>query len=104
MQIEFVTSAVVVMEYLTFPYREGLMYLAEAFETLLRELDIKILPVTDKTAQRAALIRAQYRGFKGMDALNLAVAKSSDCELFLTNDKQLLQFEELKCVLISDFS
>jgi len=37
-----------------------------------------------------------------MDALQLATANAMGCDLFLTNDKQLRQFQRLKCVLVDD--
>lgn len=47
-------------------------------------------------------IRAEYKGFKAMDALQLAVACLSACDLFLTNDKQLKQFKEIECVTVEE--
>ena len=46
------------------------------------------------------LIRAEYKFFKSMDALQLATACINKCDLFLTNDKQLKQFKEIKCVTV----
>lgn len=37
-----------------------------------------------------------------MDALQLAVACLSGCDLFLSNDKQLKQFHEIPCVMIDE--
>ena len=42
----------------------------------------------------ATEIRALY-GFKTPDAIDLAAAKISDCELFLTNDHRLDSFTVL---------
>ena len=55
-------------------------------------------------AEKAAQIRAEYRGFKSMDALQLASACLSGCDLFLTNDKQLRQFKELKCITVEELT
>ena len=45
---------------------------------------------------------AEYKGFKAMAALQLAVACLSKCDLFLTNDKQLRQFREIKCIIVEE--
>ncbi len=37
-----------------------------------------------------------------MDALQLATACIMGCDLFLTNDKQLRQFKEIKCVTVGE--
>lgn len=52
----------------------------------------------------AAKIRAKYKGFKAMDALQLATAMISDCDLFLTNDKQLRRFDGLPILVVDDLS
>jgi len=37
-----------------------------------------------------------------MDALQLATACVIGCDLFLTNDKQLRQFREIKCITLDE--
>ena len=65
-------------------------------------MDIKIKSIDRKIAEKAAKIRAEYRFFKTMDALQLATACIAGCDLFLTNDKQLRQFGEIKCITVEE--
>jgi predicted nucleic acid-binding protein len=44
--------------------------------------------------RKAAEIRAQHN-FKSPDALHLAAAVLSACDVFLTNDAQLIRFPDL---------
>ena len=37
-----------------------------------------------------------------MDAIQLATACIMGCDLFLTNDKQLKQFKEIKCIVVDE--
>lgn len=37
------------------------------------------------------MIRARFKDFKSIDTLQIGAAIQSDCDLFLTNDKQLRQ-------------
>ena len=37
-----------------------------------------------------------------MDALQLAVALYTKCDLFLTNDKQLRQFKDIRCITVDE--
>ncbi len=37
-----------------------------------------------------------------MDALQLATACLSGCDLFLTNDKQLKQLKEINCITVEE--
>ena len=53
-------------------------------------------------AETAAQIRAKYSGIKAMDALQLASAITSGCDVFLTNDKQLRQVNEIQVLLVDD--
>lgn len=45
----------------------------------------------------------EYKDFKTMDCLQLATACIRGCDLFLTNDKQLRQFREIKCIVVDEF-
>ena len=53
-------------------------------------------------AKKAAKIRAEYKMFKSMDALQLAAATLTGCDLFLTNDKQLKQFADIRCITVDE--
>ena len=37
-----------------------------------------------------------------MDTIQLAVACFEECDLFLTNDKQLRQFKEIRCITVDE--
>ena len=94
------TSVITCEEYLIAPYRTGNLEKEQAFLSFLTDCGISILEIDLGTALKAAQIRAEYRGFKSMDALQLAAACAAGCDLFLTNDKQLLQFQEIPCVTL----
>ena len=99
---KFVSSVVTMEEYFVFPYRNQEYSLIDMFNRLVETTDMEIVEINQEVAKKAAQIRAEYKGFKAMDALQLAVACLSACDLFLTNDKQLKQFKEVKCVTVED--
>lgn len=99
---EFLTSVITMAEYFVFPYRNQKMSYIDSFNRLVDTLDMEIVEVDQEIAKKAAQIRAQYKNFKAMDALQLATACVTGCNLFLTNDKQLKQFTEIKCVTVGD--
>ena len=72
------------------------------FYSFIYGMDIQIKSIGEKIADKAAQIRAGYKFFKTMDALQLATACITGCELFLTNDKQLKQFREIRCITLDD--
>lgn len=99
---DYVTSAVTVTEYLTYPYQQNNLKLINAFYAFVDGMDMEIKNIDKITAEKAAQIRAEYKFFKTMDALQLATACLSGCDLFLTNDKQLKQFKEIKCMTVDE--
>ena len=100
--IKMITSVVTVEEYKVFPYRTGQRKYIVFFERLMDVLDINIVNIDKAIAEKVAQIRAEYKAFKAMDALQLAVASITGCDLFLTNDKQLRQFREIRCVTLEE--
>lgn len=99
---DYVTSTVTITEYLTYPYQQNDIQMVNSFYAFIDGMDIEIKNVDKAIAEKAAQIRAEYEFFKTMDALQLATAYQSGCDLFLTNDKQLKQFKEIKCVTLEE--
>lgn len=99
---EFVTSVITMEEYYVFPYRNKNDLLIQMFTKLVKTMDMEIVEINQEIAKKAAQIRAEYKGFKAMDALQLAVATLSNCDLFITNDKQLRQFQEITCKTVDE--
>ncbi len=95
-----VTSTITCAEYLVYPYKTNNIDKVDAFFDFLTDCDIPMYSIDQKIAKKAAKIRAEYKGFKAMDSLQLATACLTGCDLFLTNDKQLGQFSEIKCVTV----
>ena len=98
--VEVFTSVITATEYLTYPYKTGNLEKVVVFFDFLNYTGIPLVPIDAVVAQKAAQIRAEYRHFKTMDALQLASACVHGCDVFLTNDKQLRQFAEIRCVVL----
>lgn len=99
---EMITSTITCMEYLTYPYKTDNVEKIAAFFDFVSGCDIAIYSVDVEIAKKAAKIRAEHKAFKAMDALQLGTACITGCDLFLTNDKQLRQFEEIKCITVEE--
>lgn len=102
--IKFITSAITVEEFMVMPYRNEDSAAIQGFHKFINENKIPVLKIDVDLAIEAVKIRAEYRHFKAMDALQLAAAVCSGCDLFLTNDKQLKQFNKISCVTIEEWS
>ena len=92
---ELITSAITVTEYCVFPLRNNQNKLIENFDCFLSQADMKVIPIDYVIAKKASEIRANYINFKAMDCLQLATASLLACDMFLTNDKQLMNYKEL---------
>lgn len=101
-ECDLVTSTVTVTEYLTYPYQQRNLKAVNDFYAFIEGMDIELRSIDKEIAGKAARIRAEFKFFKTMDALQLATACLSGCDLFLTNDKQLKQFKEIKCITVEE--
>lgn len=97
------TSVLTCMEYLVHPYRTNNQAKIKACADFLNDCHIPVLSINLEIATKAAQIRAAYKDFKSLDALQLATACVYGCDAFLTNDKQLRQFREIHCLTIDDW-
>ena len=101
--VKFVSSFITVAEYLVYPYRLKNDSLVKTFWDLVNENKMILYSIGHWEAIKAAKIRAEYKHFKPMDSLQLATAILHGCDLFLTNDKQLKQFQEIECVTVEEW-
>lgn len=88
---------------MTYPYKTNNIGKIEAFFDFVTDCEIPMYSIDVVIAKKAAKIRAEYKGFKAMDALQLATACIHGCDLFLTNDRQLRQFREIKCLTVDEW-
>lgn len=103
-EIEIVTSTITIEEYFVYPYRSGRIELINNFEEFISSLGIRVINIDKRIANQAAMIRAEFKDFKSMDALQIATAIESHCDLFLTNDKQLRQEKKVRCITLDEWN
>lgn len=103
-EIEMVTSTITIEEYCVYPYMKKNQKLINNFEEFLSDVGVEVVDIGKNIAKRASKIRAEYDKFKSMDALQIATAVVMGCDLFLTNDKQLRQFREIRCITLDDIN
>lgn len=97
------TSTITVSEYLVMPYRMKNKEKEDSFFEFIEDAEIDVIRVDTEIAKKAASLRAEHKGLKTADAIQLAAAEITGCDLFLTNDKQLKQFKGVQCMLIDEY-
>ena len=85
-------SAISVTEFVTKPFADGKVAEVERFKQFLSSLSIQVLDVT-YIAEQAGKLRSQHPSTRTPDALIIATALENDCDVFVTNDKNLKKFE-----------
>lgn len=91
-------------EYLVYPYKTGNYAKVNAFWKFVDDNYIILSPINKNVVIETAKIRAEYQHIKTAEALQLAAAICGGCDLFLTNDKQLKQFDKIKCMTVEEWS
>ena len=98
-------SVISIAEFVTKPLADGNVTDVERFKQFLSSLSIQVLAVTYEIAERAGKLRSQYPSIQTADALIVATALESGCNIFITNDKNLKKLEVcgLTVIVLKDF-
>ena len=99
---EFYTSTITDAEFLVKPLAENDNEQIEKYRNYLKSLEFLKCFVNEPVAEKAAKLRVKYPDIKLGDALQLAASIDCDCDVFLTNDKQLKQVAEAKVLYLGD--
>jgi uncharacterized protein len=89
-----VTSEMARLECRVKSLRGGDALLLQDFDDYFARTVANIIPLTRDVIDRVTEIRAQHN-FKTPDALHLAAAVVTNCDIFLTNDHRLNRFTEI---------
>ncbi|MEK7517998.1 MAG: PIN domain-containing protein [Patescibacteria group bacterium] len=93
-----VTSVITLTELLSFKTNEAIAAKLEREFVLIPNL--QLIEINRAIAQNAAKIRRVY-GFALVDSIQLATAVGYTAQVFITNDKKLTRFKELKVLMLS---
>lgn len=97
-KLKAVTSIISIIEALSYPSPPDVLKgIEEGFKTLP---NLATLEVDHNIALEAARIRREYK-FRLPDSVQLATAKLSKAQAFVSNDERLKRFTELKIILLS---
>ena len=97
-----VTSYLTLLELLVMPFKKKRGDLVDKYRrVLLKSPHMHLLPLGEDVAEEAARIRASYR-FRTPDAVQLASAKLSRADIFITNDRKLRRYKEVRVLVLSE--
>jgi len=101
-KIHAFSSYLTLLEVLVQPLKKQRRDLVNKYKEILSNArGFRLFPVNGEIAEQGARIRAWYK-FKVPDAIQLATALCQGAGVFVTNDKQLKQFDKLDVVLLEE--
>lgn len=100
-EIEVYTSELTLLETLVQPIKQNNQILVSAYETLLTNTDVRLLPINLDVLRESANLRA-VQNFKTPDAIHAAAALSAACDYFITNDDGFKRISNINVVILSE--
>ena len=101
-EIKAFSSYLTLLEVLVRPLEEGRLDLVEEYKKILLNAEgFQLFPINGEIAERGAEIRAHYR-FRTPDAVQLATALCKNASVFVTNDRELKKFDQVKVLLLEE--
>jgi len=82
------------MECLVGPLKRQNHELHADFQSFFHSPFVNVLPISSEVSELAATIRVTL-GYKPLDSLHLAAARTHGCELFLTKDTALTRYVDV---------
>ncbi len=99
-KIEAITSTLTLTEVLALPMEKQQFDLCQTYKKLLTSAEhFTLVNIGNEIAEHAASLRAHYR-LRTPDALQVATAIASDCQAFLTNDKNLSRITDIQVIVL----
>lgn len=100
---EMITSIFTDIEYKILPKRNSEYGKIQAYDNIKEEFNINTISTSKVICDMVIDIRANNRSIKLVDAFQLAIAVKTNCDLFVTNDKDLTKFKCIKCILLDEY-
>jgi predicted nucleic acid-binding protein len=99
-----ITSTITLMEITVRPLQLGRKEIAIKYEALLANFpNLSLIDIDRDVARHAAQLRARYN-LRPADALQVAACKVSGAQVFITNDRRLVQLKpEIEIIVLQDF-
>lgn len=100
-EIRLMTSELALLETLVAPIKNNDYLLTAAYEQLLTQTEIRLLPISAKVLRAAAKLRASF-GLKTPDAIHAATAIENNCNSFVSNDAGFRRVSNLNAQILKD--
>ncbi len=95
-----ITSELTLAEALIKPIQEKNVVCQEVYQKGIQSsTTLSVYVINREILLRAATLRAQFK-LKLPDAIHMATAELTDCDTFLTNDRQIKSMNEIKTVYL----
>lgn len=97
---QFYTSVLTDMEYSIFPRKNNDFDKINNYKNFMKRLNFKKIDVNSEIVKIATDLMIKYNFLKQVDAIQISSCIFYKCDIFITNDKQLLQISEINSLYI----
>ena len=103
-EYQAIISPITIAECLIIPMRARNHELVNIFNDLFENHPgITSVSISQREAQQAAQFRSQYN-LSLLHAFQISIAIQNQCDIFLSNDKELNRIKDIKMLLVDDLS
>lgn len=79
------------------------MDVVSAFDNLVADMQMTIVPITAEVVENALYIQNQLHSLKAIDSMQLGAATVYRCDTFITNDKRLAQLNQFQIITLDQW-
>ncbi|WP_020605940.1 type II toxin-antitoxin system VapC family toxin [Spirosoma spitsbergense] len=101
--VQLTTSVLTTLEFKTKPLRNNRTDVVNAFDSLLADLQIMIVPITTQVVEKALDLQTQLHSLKAIDSMQLGAASFYQCDAIITNDNRLTQLNQLQIITLDQW-
>jgi len=98
-EIDIITSELTLMETLVGPLKKGNVKLADTYEEILLNTEIRLFPISISILKKSADLRARIN-IRTPDAIHVSTALEGKCDMFLTNDYNFQKIPTLPVTIL----
>lgn len=102
--VSLTTTVLTELEFKTKPIRENRIDIVQAFDELLVDSHMQMVSITSEITSKALNLQQQLLSLKAFDSLQLGAALVHQCDVFITNDKRLIQLNQPQIITLDQWN
>ena len=101
--VRLTTSVLTGLEFKTKPMRSNRIDVVDAFDELIAETQMQVVPINAEIIETALYLQTQLLSLRPMDSMQLGAAVVHQCDVFITNDKRLASITKPQIITLDQW-